>query len=64
MKWVLLNHTHINTNNVSAFRLEDDKLVVWFVGEPEPAQYLDPDRELYTKLCHALGVRPYEEATT
>lgn len=60
MKWVLLNRTHINTNLVTAFWWEEHQLIVWFAGEPARARYRDPDRKLYVKLCHALGVRPEE----
>jgi hypothetical protein len=61
MKWVLLNKTHVNTNTVTAFRWDDGELLLWFIGEEKPAKYRDPYLSLYLQLCHALGVRPYEE---
>jgi hypothetical protein len=64
MKWTLIRCTHVNVNNVDAFKWEDGELVVFFNSDPEPAKWKDPDRQLYVKLCQALGVRPYEEGDT
>lgn len=61
MKWVTVKLTHINTNNVDAFKWEDGELVVFFNSDPEPAKWIDPDRELYLQLCRQQGVRPVEE---
>lgn len=61
MKWVLINMTHVNTNNIDCFRWEDGKLYVWFVAEKIPSEWDDPDRELYLRLCRQQGIRPYEE---
>lgn len=60
MKWVLLRRTHVNTNNLDAFRWADGELIMNFTGDPCPYRYEDPDRGLYVKLCHFLGVRPVE----
>ena len=66
MKWVLLNRTHVNTDLVSAFRWEDGYLLLWFVGDPvdDPAHYPDPEKKIYTKLCHQLGNLSAEEVTS
>ena len=61
MKWVLINHKHINMNNVDEFYWEDGALWVFFNGDPEPYEYKDPERERYQKMCQSQGLRPVEE---
>jgi hypothetical protein len=60
MKWATINKTHVNTNNVDAFKWEDGELVIFFNSDEEPAKWRDPDRKLYLHLCRQQGVRPYE----
>ena len=61
MKWICVDGTHINTNRVDSFYWRDGKLWVCFADVPDPAHWDDPDRALYIKMCHDLGVRPREE---
>lgn len=61
MSWVLLGGRHINTEQVQAFYWHNGLLLLWFAGDEDFSKWSDPDRQLYAKLCHALGVRPYEE---
>ena len=61
MKWATVKWTHINTNNVTAFKWKDGLLYVFFIAEEEPTHWHDPDRELYLKLCRQQGVQPYGE---
>ncbi len=60
MRWVLIGGDHVNMDNVELFRWDDGKLEVFFNGE-YMATIEDPDKVHYTKLCHVMGVRPYEE---
>lgn len=61
MKWVEIDGTHINTNNIQSFywNEHDDMLEIWWVGTSTKAVIPDPDRTHYFKLCRLLGVRPY-----
>jgi hypothetical protein len=61
MKWVDIKGTHINTNLILSFYWGDGQLIVSFAGDTIPTGWDDPDRELYVKLCHQMGVRPCEE---
>lgn len=61
MKWVLIEKRHINMNNVDLFSWDDGVLVVYYSGDPVPGEYMDPNRELYLKMCQSQGVQPYEE---
>jgi hypothetical protein len=36
---------------------------VYFAGTPDAATWDDPDRELYVKMCHLMGLRPEEDDT-
>lgn len=60
MKWVRLNGYHINTDLLTTFFWRPSgELVLYHVNKA--VSLPDPDRELYIKLCRALGVRPMEE---
>ena len=61
MKWICIKGTHVNTTRVDSFYWKEGHLCVWFAGQQVVTTWEDPDRELYIKMCHALGVRPYEE---
>lgn len=61
MKWVLIEQRHINMNNVDLFSWDDGILFIYYSGDPSPSEIMDPDRELYLKLCQSQGVRPYGE---
>ena len=61
MKWILIENRHINMNNVDMFSWDDGILFVWYNGDPMPGEYLDPDRQLYLKMCQSQGVRPVME---
>ena len=61
MRWVLIGGDHVNMDNVELFRWVDGVLEVFFNGEYQ-GTIEDPDKKHYTKLCHVMGVRPYEEA--
>ena len=63
MKWVELNGIHINTNTIKCFWWWNGTLTIRYIDsvglQPTIA---DPDKKLYTKLCHNLGIRPYESS--
>lgn len=61
MKWILIKDLHINTDHVQTFCWWAGDLVVGLAGESDPIVWEDPDKKLYTKMCHLLGVRPAEE---
>ena len=61
MKWIAVNGTHINTNRIDTFYWKAGYLCVWLAGSDDPTAWEDPDRDLYIKMCHTLGVRPCEE---
>lgn len=61
MKWICVNGTHINTTRLETFFWRGGMLWLYFTGSLTPTTWKDPDRELYVKMCHALGVRPYKE---
>lgn len=61
MKWVTVNKTHINTNNIDCFRWGMGVLHIWFIGEKQPSEWDDPDRKLYLQLCRQQGIRPVME---
>lgn len=60
MKWIRIKGTHINTHLVTTFFWRDGQLWMNFSGDVETVTWDDPDRQLYVKLCHDLGVLPYE----
>ena len=60
MKWVLIDEIHVNMDQVETFYWRDEMLVLHFYGSGRTC-IIDPDRECYIKLCHVMGVRPYEE---
>ena len=62
MKWVEIDHTHINTHHIQTFYWIKGKLLLSFVGRESMEQWEDPNKELYLKLCRSQGVQPYEEA--
>lgn len=61
MKWILIKDLHINTDHVQTFHWARGRLVIGFTGEGRPWTWEDPDKQLYIKMCHLLGVRPVEE---
>lgn len=61
MKWVEIGGTHINTDHLECFSWFDGDLHLFFHRERSETRLKDPNRRLYTKLCHQLGVRPYYE---
>lgn len=61
MKWVELFGTHINVNQIQTFYWKKGTLCIFFCSCDEPVLWDDLDRQLYIKLCHQLGVRPWEE---
>lgn len=61
MKWVELLGVHINTDLIASFAWIYGELQVEFVADPKIVKIDDPDRKIYFKLCHQLGVRPHEE---
>lgn len=61
MKWILVKDLHINTDQVQAFQWVDGRLRVWFAEKEVLTLFADPDKKLYIKMCHLLGVRPVEE---
>ena len=60
MKWVTVNRTHINTNNLDCFCWDGvtSELTLWYSGDKTPVVYQDPDRALYLKLCRQQGIAP------
>ena len=61
MKWILIKDLHINTDHVQAFQWRNGRLVICLAEEGRPITWEDPDKKLYIKMCHLLGVRPAEE---
>ena len=61
MKWVEIFGTHTNTDLIETFAWFDGELQLKFVADPKIVKLDDPDRKIYIKLCHQLGVRPCEE---
>ena len=61
MRWVLIDGTHINTDNVRSFYWYDNMLYIYFVGSVNPGGCPDPDKAHYIRLCHLLGLRPAED---
>ena len=61
MRWVLINRTHINTDHVLGFYWGDGVLHISYVSAPGLGKIPDPDKALYTRLCHLLGLRPAED---
>ena len=61
MRWICIKGTHINAHRVESFYWGAGTLRIWFAGNRTPLVWEDPDRELYVKMCHVLGVRPDEE---
>ncbi len=60
MRWVLIDGTHINTDNVRTFYWDNSVLYIYYVGTGEPGSCHDPDKVHYIRLCHLLGLRPAE----
>ena len=61
MLWVLIDDIHANMSQVKFFSWDDGKLFLFF-DEGNNIYIADPDKARYIKLCHQMGVRPYEEA--
>lgn len=61
MKWILINELHINTDQVQTFYWMGGLLVIRFAEGGRQKFLTDPDKKLYIKMCHLLGVRPAEE---
>ena len=60
MKWVRIGKCHINMAEVKFFYWKDGEISIHIRIE-ERLQFEDPDKKHYHKLCHVMGVRPYEE---
>lgn len=60
MKWVELRGIHVNTDQMTAFFWRNGSLAIYHT-DAKRVMMDDPDRHLYLKLCHQLGVRPAEE---
>lgn len=58
--WIRINGRHINADALQLFKWEKGYLVLWFIGDEEGVNWLDPERKLYLQLCNALGVGPWE----
>jgi hypothetical protein len=56
MKWIKINITYINADNIDCFKWEDNTLYVWFVADKSPTEWNDPDMVLYNKLRRNLGI--------
>ena len=55
--WVKIKGTHVNMDFVSTFYWSEIKgLVLYYVGSDKPSVWHDPDKQLYKKLCEALGI--------
>ena len=63
MSWVTIKKTHVNADNLDAFRWENGELVVFFNGDNTAQKWDDPNRELYRYLCRRLTVCPVTEDT-
>lgn len=61
MRWICIKGTHVNTHRIDTFFWSDGKLWVNFAGESDTTIWDDPDRELYVKMCHLMGLRPEED---
>jgi hypothetical protein len=61
MKWVLIASRHVNTDNIDGFYWKKGVLNIYFSDNDAVTCFNDPDRELYVKMCHQMGVRPCEE---
>lgn len=61
MKWVDIYGIHVNTDHLECFTWFDGELHIFFRADRQETRIKDPDRKLYVKLCHLLGVRPAEE---
>ena len=60
MKWVTVDNTHLNTNQIQGFYWHRGNLVITFNGRA-PERWEDPNREHYLKLCRSQGIQPVEE---
>ena len=60
MRWVLIDGTHINTDNVRTFYWDDDVLYIYY-DTGSYNSWPDPDKAEYIRLCHLLGLRPAED---
>lgn len=60
MKWVLIDGTHINTDNVRTFYWNNGVLYIFYTSG-SPNTWSDPDKARYIRLCHLLGLRPAED---
>lgn len=60
MRWVLIDGTHINTDNVRSFYWDDGVLYISY-NTGNYNTWSDPDKALYIRLCHLLGLRAAED---
>lgn len=51
MNWIEINGDHINLDHLRTFRWQDGKLCLWYAWQLFYAEYDDPDKKLYRKLC-------------
>lgn len=61
MKWILIKGLHINTDHVQTFQWIGGRLMVGLAEKDVLKIFDDPDKKLYIRMCHLLGVRPAEE---
>lgn len=59
MKWVLIDGTPINTDNVRIFYWDDGVLYIYY-NTGSYNDWSDPDKAKYIRLCYLLGLRPTE----
>ena len=60
MRWVLIDGTHINTDIVRTFYWDDGDLYICYTSGSYNT-WSDPDKALYIRLCHLLGLRAAED---
>lgn len=63
MRWVIVDHLHLNTDRIEGFHWMEGKLCIRFAGTDALILRKDPDKKKYLKLCAQLGVRPVEDET-
>ena len=63
MKWVIVDHLHLNTDRIEGFHWMEGRLCIRFAGSNALIARKDPDKKKYLSLCAQLGVRPVEDDT-
>lgn len=61
MKWVIIDGTHVNTDQIQSFYWLEGELVIWHAASAMCDKLEDPEQRIYKKLCRDLGVRPVGE---